>query len=63
MQEYMKKTLDYYEANAQDYKREWTDDFLANYDFTILIFFCHIYQIKHPYWIWVVAQAEIVNIF
>ena len=35
MQEYMKKTLDYYEANAQDYKNQWTDDFLANYDFTI----------------------------
>ena len=35
MQEYMKKTMDYYEANAEEYKNQWTDDFLANYDFTI----------------------------
>ncbi len=35
MQDYMKKTLDYYDTNAEDYKREWTDEFLANYDFTI----------------------------
>ena len=35
MQEYMKKTLDYYENNAETYKQAWTDDFLASYDFTV----------------------------
>ena len=35
MQEYMKKTLEYYENNAKNYKNEWTDDFLKNYNFTV----------------------------
>ena len=30
MQEYMRKTLDYYDTNSEEYKREWTEDFLAN---------------------------------
>ena len=35
MQNYIKKTLEYYENNAEDYANQWTDDFLKNYDFTI----------------------------
>ena len=35
MQEYMKKTLEYYENNAKNYKNEWTDNFLKNYNFTV----------------------------
>ncbi len=35
MKEYMKKTLNYYENNAQEYANNWTDDFLSNYDFTV----------------------------
>ena len=35
MEKYMKKTLEYYENNAEDYAKQWTDDFLKNYDFAI----------------------------
>ena len=35
MLDYIDKTLNYYEENAQSYFKEWNNDFLQNYDFTV----------------------------
>lgn len=35
MPNYIDKTLDYYEKNAENYFKEWNDNFLKNYNFTI----------------------------
>lgn len=35
MANHIDKTLNYYEKNVQNYFKEWNDEFLQNYDFTV----------------------------